>query len=709
MIADAVKQDIQAYYSQFLQNRKLKPRFGQKLMIAEIAKSLATIEIDEDGKRVAEQGPICVVEAGTGTGKTIAYLIAVLPIARALGKQVVIATATVALQEQIMFKDIPELQANTDMDFSYLLAKGRGRYLCLSKLDNVLRSNSSQEAMQDLYGLELEDPTQLDRQLYEKMLEALGEKRWQGDRDDWPDTLDNQQWRAVSVEHGQCSGSRCSNFSNCYFFRSRQLLQKSDCIIANQDLVLADLNLGGGAILPHPSETIYIFDEAHHLPVKGIAHFAHFIQIRSALNWLDQSKKLFSRLQSQAGTELRAMFEKADAAALEARHKLNEAFLLFEQFSNLPPGQDMKQTQFTFDRGQVPEELREHCGILYLCFSQLAQELNKILDRIRQCMENEGGELDSRLAESWYPTLGSMQARCEASLLLWFHFANQDQQANVPQARWLTFSKLQDDLEITLSCSPILAAEALTEKLWNECFAAVLTSATLSALESFDFLSMRTGLPAGSNFCRIGSPFNFAEAGVLRIPEKGFDAGDSVSHTLAIISSLPELLEQDRGALVLFSSRKQMQEVLNGLAADFRSDILSQDDYPKQQLIELHKKTVDAGARSIIFGLASMSEGIDLPDAYCSHVVIAKLPFSVPDEPVDVTLGQWLKDQGKNPFTEITVPETAMKLVQASGRLLRSESDRGKITILDERLLSRRYGADILNSLPPYRREFFIR
>tara|TARA_R110000824_G_scaffold7892_4_gene35785 strand:+ start:7388 stop:9517 length:2130 start_codon:yes stop_codon:yes gene_type:complete len=709
MLSDQVKQDIQSYYSQFLQNRKLKPRFGQKLMIAEIAKTLAAIDIDEEGKRLSEEPPICVVEAGTGTGKTIAYLIAVLPIAKALGKQVVIATATVALQEQIMFKDIPDLQANTDMDFSFLLAKGRGRYLCLSKLDNVLRNNSSQDAMQELYGLELEDPTQVDRKLYEDMLDALGEKRWQGDRDDWPENLDNQQWRAVSVEHGQCSGSRCSNFNNCYFFRSRQLLQKSDCIIANQDLVLADLSLGGGAILPDPSETIYIFDEAHHLAAKGVSHFSHFIQIRSALNWLDQSKKLFARLQTQAGSELKAIFEKADAAALEARHKLNEAFLLFEQFANFQEGQDLKQSQHTFDRGQVAPELREHCGILYLCFSQLAQELNKILDRVRQCMENEGGELDSKQAESWYPTLGSMQARCEASLMLWFHFANEDEKSDVPQARWLTFSKVQDELEITLSCSPILAAEALTEKLWNECFAAVLTSATLSALNSFDFLSMRTGIPVESNFCRIGSPFNFAEAGLLRIPEKGFDAGDSVSHTQAIISCLPELLEQDSGALVLFSSRRQMQEVLAGLDAGFRATILSQDDHPKQQLIELHKKSVDRGDKSIIFGLASMSEGIDLPDAYCTHVVIAKLPFSVPDEPVDVTLGQWLKDQGKNPFTEITVPETAMKLVQASGRLLRSETDRGKITILDERLVSRRYGESILNSLPPYSREYFIR
>lgn len=706
MISDQAKQDIQSYYSQFLQNRDLKPRYGQKLMIAEIAKTLIDIELDDEGKRSAGS-PICVVEAGTGTGKTIAYLVAALPLAKALGKQVVIATATVALQEQIMFKDIPELQANTDMEFSCLIAKGRGRYLCLSKLENLLRMNSSQEAMQDLYGLELEDPSQMDKKVYQDMMDALDKKSWQGDRDDWPETLDNQQWRAVSVEHGQCSGSRCSNYSSCYFFKSRQLLQQSDCIIANQDLVLADLSLGGGAILPHPADTIYIFDEAHHLSAKGLSHFSHYVQLRSSLQWLDQSKRLFIRLQQQAGSELKALFAKADAAALEARHKLNEAYLLFEQYQAEPLQSEQKQSQHTFDNGIVDPELRETCGILYLCFSQLAQALDKILNRVRQCMENQGGEIDCALAESWYPGLGSIQARCDASLMLWFHYANQDEIGDIPQARWLSFNTIQDELEISLSCSPILAAEALREKLWNECFAAILTSATLSALNSFDFLSMRTGLPEGSKYTRIGSPFNFSEAGVLRIPDKGFDAGDSSAHTQAIISCLPELLEQDSGSLVLFSSRRQMLEVLENLEGDFRDDILSQDDYPKQQLISLHKSSIDKGEKSIIFGLASMSEGIDLPDAYCTHVVIAKLPFSVPDDPVDVTLGQWMKGQGLNPFVEISIPETAMKLVQASGRLLRSESDSGKISILDERLLSRRYGTSILDALPPYRREIF--
>ncbi len=707
MLSDQVKQDIQSYYSQFLQTRNLNPRYGQKLMIAEIARSLSALELDDEGKRFSDSPPICVVEAGTGTGKTIAYLIAVLPVAKALGKKVVIATATVALQEQLMFKDIPELQSHTDLEFSSILAKGRGRYLCLSRLENLLKMNSSQEAMLDLYGLELEPEGSLDKQIYQDMLKALEEKRWHGDRDDWPVILENRDWRAVSVEHGQCAGSRCSNYDTCFFFKSRQLLQQSDCIIANQDLVLADLSLGGGVILPHPSDVIYIFDEAHHLPTKSLSHFSHTLQLRSSMHWLDQTKNLLARLSSQAGTELSVQFEKADAELMEARKKLGDAFLVFEQFYGESSLADKKIIQHTFERGEISSDLREICAISYLSFSQFAQTLDKILNRIRQCMESEGGEIESALAESWYPALGSIQARCEASVQLWYDYANQDNNETVPQARWLTFSSHQDELEISLSSSPILAADALTEKLWEECFAAVLTSATLTALNSFDFLSIRAGLPEDSHFVRIASPFNFSEAASLQIPEDGFDAADSPAHTEAIISCLPDLLREDKAALVLFSSRRQMLDVLDGLPENLKDEVLSQDDFPKQQLISIHKQKIDEGGRSIIFGLASLSEGIDLPDQYCTHVVIAKLPFSVPDDPVDITLGQWFKDQGRNPFNEISVPEAAMKLVQASGRLLRSESDRGTISILDQRLLKRSYGTSILDALPPYRRDVF--
>jgi ATP-dependent DNA helicase DinG len=147
--------------------------------------------------------------------------------------------------------------------------------------------------------------------------------------------------------------------------------------------------------------------------------------------------------------------------------------------------------------------------------------------------------------------------------------------------------------------------------------------------------------------------------------------------------------------------------VLEGLDKEWREIILCQDDYQKAQLLKFHRQRIDKGEPSIIFGLASFAEGVDLPGKYCMHVLIAKIPFAVPNDPIEATLAQWLEQQGKNPFMTLSVPEAAFRLVQASGRLLRSETDTGRITLFDERVVSKRYGEAILNSLPPYRRDIF--
>ena len=211
MLADEVKSAIQSAYTQLLASRDLTPRYGQRLMIAEIAKTLSTLR-DEGAAP-----PICVVEAGTGTGKTLAYVLAVLPLAKALDYKVVIATATVALQEQVMLKDLPEILEGSDLSFSYSLAKGRGRYLCLAKLDMLLRGNDSMQAMMDLYGEELDDPADGDHALYEKMLDQLSIGNWKGDRDDWESSLSDADWKPVTVDNAQCMGPKCSHFRNCCF------------------------------------------------------------------------------------------------------------------------------------------------------------------------------------------------------------------------------------------------------------------------------------------------------------------------------------------------------------------------------------------------------------------------------------------------------------------------------------------------------------
>jgi ATP-dependent DNA helicase DinG len=742
MLPDDVKNTIQSAYRQILENKSLTPRYGQRLMIAEIARSLGGIA---DAERAALQapvpmegepdpelppGPICVVEAGTGTGKTLAYVLGTLPVAKALKKKVVLATATVALQEQVTLKDLPDIKRYSDLEFSFTLAKGRGRYLCLSRLDMLLQGNASLNAMADLYGEVISQPNDYALALYERMLRKINAGEWQGDRDDWEDLLSDKDWIPVTVDNGQCIGQKCSNYGNCCFYKAREEVQKADCVVANHDLVLADLALGGGVILPAPQDTIYIFDEAHHLPLKSNNHFACFTRLKGSLSALDQWRKTLAKLAGDSVVEENKTLQRElpgidDSMAL-AEIRLNEIWPLCEQIlqSAVPDRQSDRQTdsqrdqgqQHAFALGQVPEPLRELAAELETQFTRLATLFQDIGNDLKRGME-EGDNVDARQrAEYWFPLIGSMTARAAAAQKLWHHFGQRDVAGEAPWARWLGLTErgLGDKgandhggPDITLSCSPVLAARTLQEKLWSTCAGAVLTSATLSALGQFDVLRMRAGLPPHTTYHRIASPFDYANAARFIVPKLNCDPANSAQHTEAIIRLLPKVLDRNEGALMLFSSRRQMQDVLEGLDKEWREIILCQDDYQKAQLLKFHRQRIDKGDPSIIFGLASFAEGVDLPGKYCEHVLIAKIPFAVPNDPIEATLSQWIEKQGGNPFMTLAVPEAAFKLVQASGRLLRNEKDTGRITLFDERIVTKFYGAAIFNSLPPYRREIF--
>ena len=232
----------------------------------------------------------------------------------------------------------------------------------------------------------------------------------------------------------------------------------------------------------------------------------------------------------------------------------------------------------------------------------------------------------------------------------------------------------------------------------------IVTSATITALNSFDRFKLHSGAPSDANYKAVASPFNYANATFI-VPAMDCDPGDAQAHTEALIERFPHILDQNEGSLVLFSSRRQMQDVYQGLSGEFRGRILMQGDYSKQEILRRHKEAVDGGRGSVIFGLASFAEGVDLPGDYCRHVVIAKIPFAVPDSPLEAALAEWVEAQGRNAFMEISVPDAALRLVQASGRLLRTEQDSGRVTLMDRRILTRRYGRDILDSLPPFTRE----
>ncbi|HYQ39624.1 MAG TPA: DEAD/DEAH box helicase, partial [Pseudomonas sp.] len=216
MLSTELKSQIQGAYSRFLEAKSLKPRYGQRLMIAEVAKGLGAIATDDEGKRLGEPA-VVAVEAGTGTGKTVAYSLAAIPAAKAAGKRLVIATATVALQEQIVNKDLPDLMRNSGLSFSFALAKGRGRYLCLSKLDLLLQEGAAQGATAQLFeeeGFKI-DVDEASQKLFTQMIERLAGSRWDGDRDAWPEAIEDAQWARLTTDHTQCTGRHCPNFQQC--------------------------------------------------------------------------------------------------------------------------------------------------------------------------------------------------------------------------------------------------------------------------------------------------------------------------------------------------------------------------------------------------------------------------------------------------------------------------------------------------------------
>ena len=221
------------------------------------------------------------------------------------------------------------------------------------------------------------------------------------------------------------------------------------------------------------------------------------------------------------------------------------------------------------------------------------------------------------------------------------------------------------------------------------------------------FLS-QAGLDNTVEQLRLVSTFNFPEVATLNVPDLVSDPRDSDAHTEEVAKLLPGLVNEDQSALILFTSWRQLNGVIRLLPDSLSQLLLVQGDDAKQVLISRHRENVLKGKSSFLVGLASFAEGVDLPGKYCENVLIAKIPFALPNDPIEMTLASWIEQHGQNPFMVLSVPEAAFKLVQASGRLIRNEYDKGRITLFDERIINKRYGKMILNSLPPYRKEIFL-
>jgi len=297
--------------------------------------------------------------------------------------------------------------------------------------------------------------------------------------------------------------------------------------------------------------------------------------------------------------------------------------------------------------------------------------------------------------------LGMGLERIDKQASTWRAWSTSDAEHAPPLARWVT---LANDQQLVCHASSVSAGGLLRDVLWGNASGVVMTSATLSAGGNFRGFADAVGLPDDAVTLSLPSPFDLAAQARLEVPAMRSMPDAREEHAQEISDWLAANLDWDAGNLVLFTSRAKLDRVLQKLPIEHVRKVRAQGSLGKSQLVAEHIVDIEAGKGSTLFGLASFGEGLDLPGKLCETVVITQLPFAVPTDPVGATYAEWLESRGRNPFIEVSVPEATRLLTQYCGRLIRSESDRGRIVLLDRRVVTKRYGTGMLKALPPFQR-----
>lgn len=650
------------------------------------------------------QKQIAVIEGGTGIGKTFAYLIPALQ-ARSNKTKIVVATATVSLQEQLAYKDLPTVLKLLNLKVTAEIAKGRRRYVCHNKLYHYSGIDAEQHELA-LFGIDeaqQKQPDQAALQLVAKLVGSLENKSWNGDRDELKFAVPDETWQQLTTDAAGCSNRRCSYFNHCAFFQAKRRLQQADIVIANHDLLLSDIGLGTGALLPKAEESIYIIDEAHHLPQKAIQHFAASASLMGSQEWLDSLHKSIKTLQPKLEIE--------QGTVTQINNLIEQ---LKQDLNNMRDLIDTNYNQFAKEDSWILQQLPSAMQELTEPLARQAQQLLTYLSSVRKQLMETHNETTLPEFETTVLALAWFISRIEMLYRTWTLFAMNIPDNQAPVARWITpreVGKAKKYIGQDYVCHAAMTSGAnlLPSYFWDKLSqGVVLCSATLRALGKFDDFLEKTGLnfyPHVKTYA-FASPFFYQHSHVV-IPKMQHmpEGRDSDLHAKEVAQQLPKILASDtHGVLVLFTSKWLLEDVYQAMPADLLPAILKQVDHPKQILLDKHKKQVDAGKLSIIFGMQSFAEGVDLPGDYCRHVVIPKLPFAVPSTPIEKTRVEWLEKCGRNAFMEHSLPEASIRLTQYAGRLIRSENDIGKITIMDRRIINKRYGSALLNNLPPFQR-----
>jgi len=685
---DELKAGIRDAYAKLQANTPgFSTRRSQSQMIGVVSRALS------------HSGGVGVVEAPTGVGKSLGYLTAGVPIALTTKKKLVISTGTVALQSQLVERDIPNFLKATGIEATVALAKGRTRYLCTRNAAEA-HGDGAQEGMfedeQPLFDRPLA-PIEMD--LAQTLSKAFLEGRWNGDLDNAPETISNTLRSRITTPASGCAGRKCAYSAQCAVLRSRNTVREAQIVVTNHALLLSALSIGesdnGQPLIAPPSDMLLVLDEGHHIGNVAIDQGAASLA-------LDEMAKRTGRLQVLIAASYRAVDKDKlgnllPNEAIEAAAKVSKQLKAFRDVIDRSwrPDPSAQEPMWRAPNGRLPD-------IWMPDIEAIADDTRALFNWAHAALTQVAkGKPEDAARERLQRNLGMALEMIEQQHNLWTGWRREDKEGQPPTARWITLSR---DGDLVLHGSPVSAANVLRKLLWDEVDSVVMTSATLTGGGDFQALAIDNGIPAEAEMVSLASPFDLPNQAQLIVPAFPVTPDDKEGHPKEVAKYLVKELDWDKGSIVLFTSRWKMEKVAELMPAAQRKQVLVQGETAKQKMIDEHLRRTSAGEGSVLFGLNSFGEGLDLPGEACTTVVITQVPFAVPTDPQTSTLSEWFESRGLNAFNLIAIPHALRTLTQFSGRLIRTSTDTGRVIILDSRLLTRRYGKRIIDSLPPFKR-----
>ena len=624
-----------------------------------------------------------VVEAGTGTGKSFAYLIPCLWSAKKTGQKVVVATHTIPLQEQLQKNDIPILETILPFNFKVSVLKGKGNYCCLKRLQGCMAN-----------------PREISRE--EQRLALLSILVWiretlTGDLQELskvPGLI--QIWPSLNADNEACIPGKCSKAGICFLLRARKKAEEADLLIVNHSLLFSDLKTDYNVL---PEYHQLVIDEAHQIYQTALQHLGSDMSLENVTRVIDNIYKLTGQnfygllkqrlgpLAHQVPSVSWEIFEKRlDNIPENCSMVVEQAQELFQLLSLVLGA----ERTFRFVASHSTQTWWETLNIQIENLIGRIKALSTVFESLTSVLLGEDAD---EIEELKYVLVGhqrELQAMLDTLILV----------LNVNNPKQVTW--LEQNSRLYLKTSPIEVSDILKEKIFSRIDAVILTSATLSIANSFEHFLRDIGLPKTTRTAQVDSPFDYERQMRFFVVKKGIDLQDSDAEKAKALSEfIAEVAERMNGrTLVLFTAHKLLRETyasLNPRLSRIGIETLAQGfNGERSKILEAFKRN----PRSVLLGANSFWEGIDIPGDTLSCVIMVKLPFWPPSLPLIEARSEFLKSLGRDPFQEFSLPEAVIRFKQGFGRLIRSKGDRGVVILLDDRVIEKYYGRFFLNSLP---------